>query len=483
MNCLYKHEAILTSQSTKKLAFLASFHSSNNLSGGFWAIGKIDFGKKRAELLGYSTGFFKNFKDFKKLIHPEDSDLVIESYLNHLKGITDKVELEYRLRAKDGKYKYFYDIGSISRRSSDGKPLALSGLMLDISERKISVEALEKSEILLRTFINNTPFQIWARDMNHVGILENKMLVQNFGSILGKNYTNDSNIPPKLVREWEKQNNLVLQGEIIDEEMEFIRNGKKIDYQQITFPIKLSEKIIGIAGFTIDISERKKNQIALRESQEQIKKFAAHLQYVREEEKVSLSREIHDELGQILVAMKFDLGMLKQKTYKTSDKSEIELYEHLSVLVDNTLKTTRRIMTDLRPEILDMLGFVDAVKSHLKSFEERHKIICVFQSKINNLQLDSERSVALFRIFQESLTNILKHTKATKVLVKLEKLKDNNYFLEIADNGCGFDTSKKAKSDSYGLIGMSERAYLLDAELTIKSTPNRGTNIRIDFQV
>lgn len=444
---------------------------------------KIYAGQQKAELLGYASEHFKIYEDFFNLIHPEDQKMVFDHFSNHIKGLTDKVEIEYRTRTKGGKYKYFYDIGSVSKRSSTGEPLILSGLMLDITERKISDEALEKSEMFLRTFINNTPFQIWARDENNIGILENKMLVDNYGSILGKKPSTDSRVPHELALNWEKQNNIVLQGGIIDEEIEFIRNGEKVDYQQIIFPINLNNKIIGIAGFTIDITERKKSQIALRESREQLKKFAAHLQFIREEERVSLSREIHDELGQILVAIKFDLGMLKQKALKSADKKELELYEHLSRLVDSTLTTARRIMTDLRPELLDMLGFVDALKSHVKSFIERQHIECVFESQITDLEIDTERSVALFRIFQESLNNILKHAKATKIIIKLDKQNENNYYLEIIDNGCGFDVSRKSRSDSYGLIGMRERAYLLDADLNISSTPNVGTTIRIDFKV
>ena len=444
---------------------------------------KVYFDKRKTELLGYTPEHFKNYEDFFVLIHPGDQKEVMDCFENHIKGYTDKIEVEYRIRTKSGKYRYFYDIGSISKRNSVGEPLVISGLILDITERKISDEALEKSEMFLRTFINNTPFQIWARDENNIGILENKMLVDNFGSILGKKPSSDTRVPHELAINWENQNNLVLQGGIIDEEIEFRKDGKSIDYQQIIFPINLNNRIIGIAGFSIDITERKRSQIALRESREQLKKFAAHLQYIREEERVSLSREIHDELGQILVAIKFDLGMLKQKIQNSSDDKDLELLDHLSKLVDNTLMTARRIMTDLRPELLDMLGFVDALKSHIKSFIERQHIKCIFESKITDLQIDSQRSVALFRIFQESLNNISKHAKATKIVVKLEKLKDNYYYLEIADNGCGFDMSKDSRSDSYGLLGMRERAYLLDAKLNIKSEPNKGTTIRIDFKV
>ena len=150
----------------------------------------------------------------------------------------------------------------------------------------------------------------------------------------------------------------------------------------------------------------------------------------------------------------------------------------LSSLVNNTIITARRIMTNLRPEVLDMLGFVDAVKSYLITFQERNELFCVFENKVKEINFDSQKSVALYRIMQESLNNIVKHAQATKVIVRLENIDDKIIF-EISDNGNGFDTNSKKRLDSYGIIGMKERAYLLDAELQIESTIGKGTSIKL----
>jgi len=183
-----------------------------------------------------------------------------------------------------------------------------------------------------------------------------------------------------------------------------------------------------------------------------------------------------------LIAIKIDMGMLKQNVLKGIDEEHsaevLAKFESLSSLVDNTIHTARKIMTDLRPEVLDLLGFTDAVKQHLKSFQNRYKVQCKFENLGNEIQFDSQQSVALFRIIQEALNNVAKHAKATEVEIKVRQ-KDENLILEIIDNGVGFDENHKKNPDSYGLIGMKERVFLLDGELSIKSEMNIGTTIKI----
>ncbi|MEI7502624.1 MAG: PAS domain S-box protein, partial [Paludibacter sp.] len=355
---------------------------------------------------------------------------------------------------------------------------------IDITERKQAEDALQKSEMFLRTFIDNTPFEIWARDVNNIGILENKKVVDHYGSILGKQPNELSIQDRKLVKTWESQNVRVFKGEMIDEVVEFKENKELLFYQKISFPIINKSEIIGIAGFNIDITERKRADEALRISQVQLKQFAAHLQDVREEEKKILAREIHDELGQILVALKIDLGLLKQKVVRKFEDTDpgdlITKFDHLYVLVDDTIKTTRKIMTNLRPEVLDLLGFIEAVKSYSREFKERHRIECEFTCSVSELEINSQQSMALFRIVQESLTNVAKHAKATSVKISLDFLKEQ-LIMKIVDNGVGFDELHKGRSDSYGMIGMKERVFLLDGELSIVGTLGKGTSVKVSI--
>jgi signal transduction histidine kinase len=180
--------------------------------------------------------------------------------------------------------------------------------------------------------------------------------------------------------------------------------------------------------------------------------------------------------------MKIDLGMLKQNTLKSVNKEDYEIlknqFDELYGLLNNTLKSARQIMSDLRPEVLDLLGFIEAVNQHVKGFGIRNKITSTFINNTKGLELNSQQSVALFRIVQEALNNIAKHARATEVHVILEQQNDK-IMLDITDNGVGFDTSDKKKVDSYGLLGMKERVFLLNGNLIINSQIQKGTTIKV----
>jgi len=222
----------------------------------------------------------------------------------------------------------------------------------------------------------------------------------------------------------------------------------------------------------------------LNNSQQELRNFATHIQHVREEEKLSLSREIHDDLGQILVALKIDLGLFERKLSKgienTTSEELLSQLNGLSNLVDKTIKSARRIINGLRPELIELLGLEEACKSYLRDFEETHHINSGFESTIMHLNIDLEKSVALFRIFQEVLNNIIKHAKATLVTVQLSNPAGKLVF-QVVDNGVGFDENHQSRQDSYGLIGMKERVFLLEGKLFITSKVGQGTSIRVEI--
>lgn len=233
-----------------------------------------------------------------------------------------------------------------------------------------------------------------------------------------------------------------------------------------------------------DITDRKRAEIALNKSEELLRKFASHLQNVREEEKVALAREIHDDLGQILVALKIDMGLLKNRiiNLETSIGSEEILvkFDNILNLIDRTIKTSRTIMNGLRPELLEIHGFIGTATSYLREFGDRHHISCEFISEISNIEMNAQQSLAFFRILQESLNNVAKHAQATLVKIHFRK-EDDKLFLEIIDNGIGFDNSHSGRQDSYGMIGMRERVVLLEGELDIVSEVNKGTCVRVEI--
>ena len=236
----------------------------------------------------------------------------------------------------------------------------------------------------------------------------------------------------------------------------------------------------GFSQMLVNLQQKSASEIALIDSKEQLKNFAGHLQNVREEERVALAREIHDDLGQNIVALKIDVGLLKNKMLKEYVITP-EVDKNLTLLqdlVENSIISTRRILSGLRPETIERLGFIGAVSEYIEDFGKRSKIRVKLESKIDNVQINPKKSIALYRILQESMNNIIKHAMASEVRISLY-IKENELILKISDNGIGFDTEKKQRKDSYGLLGMKERVYLLDGEFSISSEVNKGTEVMV----
>lgn len=225
------------------------------------------------------------------------------------------------------------------------------------------------------------------------------------------------------------------------------------------------------------IAEREHVEGELRKSLEQLRALAARLQLVREEERTLIARELHDELGQVCTAIKMDLSSIGRKTTKRQAplRAKIDLAMQL---VDQMIFTVRRIASELRPRTLDDLGLTAALQWQAQEFETRTGIRCAIALPREPLNLDSERSTAIFRIFQESLTNVARHAGATLVGARLEQ-GGGQMTLVVRDNGRGFDTRETAERRSLGLVGMQERALLLHGQLTIEGVPGTGTTVTL----
>jgi signal transduction histidine kinase len=222
-----------------------------------------------------------------------------------------------------------------------------------------------------------------------------------------------------------------------------------------------------------DLSEAKRAESELRASSEQLRCLAAHLLSVREEERARISREVHDELGQSLTAVKMDLAWLAGRV----PKGNIEILERICStrqLADSIIQSIRRISTELRPAVLD-LGLAEAVEWQVQEFQARSGIQCKVRLLTREV-VASKASTAMFRIFQETLTNIARHAQATRTEVVLQKQRDRLVLL-IRDNGQGFDQSDPSLSNSLGLLGMRERAAILGGHVNISSSPKKGTTV------
>ncbi len=226
--------------------------------------------------------------------------------------------------------------------------------------------------------------------------------------------------------------------------------------------------------------ERQRSQQELERSRQQMRQLALHLQSVREAERTAIAREIHDELGQLLTGLKFDLTRLKitlaeSRTRPKRRASDAAIADMVQ-LVDMSLACVRRIATELRPPALDELGLVAALEWQVREFTDRTGICCVIQVPSPVSDLSPELSTALFRIFQEALTNIARHAHATNVEVTLTE--DGGVLrLVVRDNGAGITASQLAGSRSLGILGMRERALLFGGSLQIDGIPGQGTTV------
>jgi signal transduction histidine kinase len=202
--------------------------------------------------------------------------------------------------------------------------------------------------------------------------------------------------------------------------------------------------------------------------------LAGRLQATREQDLAQLAREIHDELGAALTGIKIDIASAVQRIQKAETEVVIEKLRAASVNVDNLIRTLRRIAADLRPPLLDHVGLAAALEAHAKEFQQRTGIGVRVEAPSERLPLDSEQRVALFRIAQESLTNVARHARATAASMSLQR-SDAELTLRIHDDGAGF--IRDGHSSSLGLLGMEERARSIGGCFSIDSVPGAGTSV------
>jgi signal transduction histidine kinase len=216
----------------------------------------------------------------------------------------------------------------------------------------------------------------------------------------------------------------------------------------------------------------------LKESEDKLRRLAAHLISVREEERSHIAREIHDELGQVLTGLKMEVTWLAKRL---REKPLLEKTESMCKLIDTTVQTVRKIATGLRPEMLDDMGIIAAVGWQAKEFQKRTGIRC--RAKLPpEVKLDIDVSTTMFRIFQEILTNVARHSRATRVDMELT-IAEDHVALDVVDNGVGIADSDLNGKKSLGLLGMHERALLFGGEVKITGTPGHGTRVSVSIPI
>jgi PAS domain S-box-containing protein len=256
---------------------------------------------------------------------------------------------------------------------------------------------------------------------------------------------------------------------VADGEVKWVRERAELEFAPDWAPLRGT-------GTAQDITELKRHEDALLRSRQDLRELAAHHERIREEERTRIAREIHDELGQCLTALRMDAAMIGIRFGEGNPVLEHQV-AWMKKTIDTTIDVVRNLATTLRPGALDM-GLVSAAEWLLSGFEERAKIRCRLHAPREHPELDEERSTAAFRILQESLTNIARHAQAAEVNVHIE-LVDGALEMDIRDDGVGFDHAEVQSRKTFGLMGMRERALQFGGEARIDSTPGSGTTIRI----
>lgn len=356
------------------------------------------------------------------------------------------------------------------------------GLLVQISLRKRYETALRESEEKYRDLYDHAPDMYHS--VNRDGIIidcnetEAQMLGYRKEELIGRP------IADFLTEESRKTYNrefstLTDHKALYGLEREFVRKDGSTFTASLNVFIETDETGALVRTKTIarDMTERNRVEQELRRSREDLRSLSAHIQSAREEERGAIAREIHDELGQVLSKLKLDLSWLK-KRLAPEQKPLVEKTDIMSDLVDSTIKTVQKISSELRPGVLDYLGLAAAVEWQAKEFRDRTGIPCTTAIAPDISVEDKDISTAVFRIFQETLTNIIRHAGASWVEVDL-KQEDGMLMLRVRDNGAGIPRGNISDPESFGIMGMRERARHLGGSVDITGEPGKGTTVSV----
>lgn len=429
-----------------------------------------------AELLGYQTTELINTLSVLEVIHPDYRKLVADNIRLRLSGVEQSIHYEVEAIKKNGEVIQAELFGSLTEYR--GAP-AIIGSTVDISHRKKAIAEIKKARELAEQIIDSLPGIFFLINEEGIFLRWNKQFEEVSGY---KAYEVVKKKPWQFFEGEEREyiknkiKDIIVDG-LDDAEAGFVTK----DHTRIPYYFKA----IGITyenqkcllGYGIDISDRKRAEEDLAKSYTEIRRLSEYLQNIREEERKHIAREIHDELGQQITVLKMDASWLNKKL-KNADESVKNKLNDLIELMDSTVKTVRRISSELRPSLLDDMGLIPAMEWYLKDFGKRIAIKTNFSIPKEELNLPDEARTGLFRIFQESLTNIARHSKAKKVDVSLQVV-HGNIVMAIKDDGDGFDPESVKSKKTLGILGMKERSFMMGGTYEVKSKPGKGTRVMI----
>jgi PAS domain S-box-containing protein len=385
---------------------------------------------------------------------------------------------EFRILTKDGRIKWIME--TVMSITFKGKR-AILGNSMDVTERKEAGRRLEELEALESSILDAIPQAV-------VGLHERRINFANHAVkvIFGWHREELAGKSIRMIYRNEEEADKI--GDIFYSILEHQRtyetefpclrkDGREILCRMKASRIgeKLREKRI-VVTFE-DITSQKKAQEDLERSRQELRDLSVHLQSVREKERTRIARQIHDELGQALTALQMDLSWIMSRL-PANNKSIRDKTRSMSGLVDSTIESVHQITTELRPSLLDDLGLPAAIEWQAADFQKRSGIHCQAHIHCGDSVIDKELATTIFRIFQETLSNIGRHAKATLCKVSLTE-NDKELCLEVADDGVGITQWQIDDPRSFGIIGMRERAHLWGGTVSVRNTKPSGTMVKV----
>lgn len=346
-------------------------------------------------------------------------------------------------------------------------------------EKEMAKSEMEKEKELSNSIINSLPGIFYLCDSEGKFLRWNKNFERLSGypaseiSMMSIEYFLSGN-EKDHINQYMKKSFATGYGET--EALFLTKSGKKYPYYFTCRAVNFEDKDC-LIGIGLDISASKQSESVLKQLNEELHLVSAHLEKIREEEQARIAREVHDQLGQQLTGLKMDLSWLKKKFHANSEMNDVnERLGEMDVMMDEAVRSIRKVASELRPSLLDDFGLVEALNWHAIEFSKRSGIAIAFRYPEGELIMTPAITIGLFRIYQEVLTNVARHAEARNIITTLEQLPDQ-LSLTITDDGKGFDSSMQKKS--LGLLGMRERAYIIGGTVNIISAPGAGTTVNI----
>jgi len=454
--------------------------------------GIIQFDSPSVErILGYNKGEMLGKNAFH-FIHKDDIEEV-KRVFNEVKeeGPSSVRSAEYRFHHKKGRWIYLESLATFVPESSEGSILVVNSR--DITNRIRNLKNLEESRAKLAEAQRLAKVGSWEWRLNNKNRLE---CSDEMCRIFGLNPDNFDGtiesfvkqIPPKeytkvknnIEAAIEEKNSFFFEFRIVQSDRE-----KRIISVRGRVITDKDGKAIKLIGSGQDITDQKEKEKKLRDYSERLRKLSERVEQGRENERIRIAREIHDELGQMLTVLKMDVSMMNgyieaQVSGEVLDYLETKISKFKD-RINTIIESVHRIISELRPQVLDRLGLVEAIKWQARQIEKRTNLEIVIDSDLVEINpLTDNQKTALFRIFQEAMNNVVRHAKASKVIVKL--IKNDKLLMSIQDNGIGITEEQKSALSSFGIIGMYERARSLGGQMqidTINENVDEGTRVRV----